>query len=357
MTEVGAGERTATLAGTRRAEAPGRRPSPVPPVTFPATLLPRTVSEPLPPRPPSLSLCAPCVPRPRTVRAASCTINLPRAHRVCLFLPVLPRPARRAPAEGPSSAMDGRPHAAASAERDTRQVPARSSHTAAWPRATPLRASPSGPDGVCRSVTRAAPALRPQTAGGAGGRGGPRASQPPRGLERGRWPRPSLHARRRLPTAGVSPGGRWAAGETVAHSVPLTTEGGRGGPGGEGSHTRPRTPADGPERRAVRLGHWCLLSTYYVLGGLAHSRDRAHPQTPRIWWGGGVNDDFRFTLSYKGRRDGSRNRDGSARSRPAAGGRRLGDTVGAAVTQPGARPPSRAERGAHVTPRPRQGVF
>lgn len=128
-----------------------------------------------------------------------------------------------------------------------------------------------------------------------------------------------LHARRRLPTAGVSPGGRWAAGETVAHSVPLTTEGGRGGPGGEGSHTRPRTPADGPERRAVRLGHWCLLSTYYVLGGLAHSRDRAHPQTPRIWWGGGVNDDFRFTLSYKGRRDGSRNRDGSARSRPAAG--------------------------------------
>lgn len=215
--------------------------------------------------------------------------------------------------------MDGRPHAAASAERDTRQVPARSSHTAAWPRATPLRPLLRDLTGSAdqsharpplyarrRPAVRAAGAAResPSLRGGRSGDDGPVLP---------------LHARRRLPTAGVSPGGRWAAGETVAHSVPLTAEGGRGGPGGEGSHTRPRTPADGPERRAVRLGHWCLLSTYYVLGGLAHSRDRAHPQTPRIWWGGGVNDDFHFTLSYKGRRNGSRNRDGSARSRPAAG--------------------------------------
>lgn len=236
MTEVGAGERTATPAGTRRAEAPGRRPSPVPPVTFPATLLPRTVCEPLPPRPPSLSLCAPCVPRPRTVRAASCTINLPSAHRVCLFLPVLPRPARRAPPEGPLSAMDGRPHAAASAEWDTRQVPARSSHTAAWPRATPLRASPSGPDGVCRSVTRAAPAQRPQTAGGAGGRGGLRESQPPRGPERGRWPRPPPARQASAPHGGCEPRGALGCGR---NSCPFGSSDCRGRPGRAGGRRQP----------------------------------------------------------------------------------------------------------------------
>lgn len=91
----------------RSGQVSGRPPRPASvsgsPRDVPGDSPPRTVSGPLPPRPPSLSLRAPCVPRPRTVRAASCTINLPSAHRVCLFLPVLPRPTRGA------VVSDGRP--------------------------------------------------------------------------------------------------------------------------------------------------------------------------------------------------------------------------------------------------------